>query len=102
MAQAAYPFGHQGGAITLAVITKRLEAAVSREDLMTTLICTAELDRAARAMGEGATSDADRLALIRARDLVDRSLIALQQVMARNQLEDQQNRRLRAAYGLGR
>ncbi|MBC2834794.1 hypothetical protein [Paragemmobacter straminiformis] len=85
-------------ALGLAVIGGRLERAMSRSDMVEVLIVAAELDRMVRNLGPVASTDQDRAALVRAHDLVLRTLATLEDEMLRGAQDRRRDTRLRLAY----
>ncbi len=85
-------------ALGLAVIGGRLEQAMTRADMVEVLIAAAELDRMVRSLGPVATTEQDRAALVRAHDLVLRTLATLETEMQRGDISRRRDTRLRLAY----
>lgn len=85
-------------ALGLAVIGGRLEQAMTRSDMVEVLIVAAELDRMVRNLGPVAATEQDRAALVRAHELVLRTVAMLEAEMQRDDLGRRRDTRLRLAY----
>lgn len=92
------PQPHEPRPVTLALAGERLSLAMAQADMVQVLVAAADLDRMVRSLGPLARTEADRTALIRARDLVGSVLTRLQAEMARNQTDRRRDQRLRLAY----
>ena len=79
--------------VELALITARLEDAAQREDIVQTLISTADLDRMARCLGPQHEAAARH-----AQSVVARAIAVLEQAIARGEVAARRDDQLRAAY----
>lgn len=79
--------------VEMALIVARLDDAAQREDIVQTLISTADLDRMARCLGPQ-HEDAAR----HAQTVVARAIATLEQAVARGEIAARRDGQLRAAY----
>lgn len=79
--------------VELALIAGRLQAAAEREDIVQTLISTADLDHMVRSLGP------QHEAVVRhAQSVVARAITVLEQAVARGEVAARRDGQLRAAY----
>lgn len=71
---------------------------MTRSDMVEVLIVAAELDRMVRNLGPVAATEQDRAALVRAHELVLRTVAMLEAEMQRDDLGRRRDTRLRLAY----
>ncbi|PLL12081.1 hypothetical protein C0V75_14455 [Tabrizicola sp. TH137] len=81
--------------VEFALIAGRVEDAARREDIVQTLISTADLDRMARNLGPQHAAAARH-----AQDVVARAIAALEQAIARGEAGIRRDDHLRAAYAV--
>ena len=79
--------------VEFALIAGRLEDAAQREDIVQTLISTADLDRMARSLGPQHAAAARH-----AQAIVARAIVALEQAVARGEVAARRDGQIRAAY----
>lgn len=86
------PFG-DAASVEMALIAARLDDAAQREDIVQTLISTADLDRMARSLGPQHEEAARH-----AQAVVARAIATLEQAVARGEMAARRDGQLRAAY----
>ena len=86
------PFSDPAG-VEFALIAGRLEDAAQREDIVQTLISTADLDRVARSLGPQHAAAARHAQMI-----VARAIATLEQAIARGEAAARRDGQIRAAY----
>lgn len=86
------PFTDAAG-VEFALIAGRLEDAARREDIVQTLISTADLDRMSRSLGPQHAAAARH-----AQDIVARAIVVLEQAVARGEAAARRDDQIRAAY----